>query len=52
MGIDQAKEIMDKVVLLALRQCQDLNDVRAILAAWDKVQSQIKPDEEQDVKAE
>lgn len=39
MGIEQAKEIMDRVVLLALRQCQALDDVKAILAAWDIVKA-------------
>ena len=40
MGIEQAKEIMDRVVLLALRQCQSLEDVRAILVALDVVKAE------------
>ena len=45
MGIDQAMEIMDRVVLMALRQCQALDDVKAILVAWDVVKGKETKDD-------
>ncbi len=46
MGIDKAKEIMERVVVLSMRLCQTLDDVKTVVAAWDVVKASIPVIEE------
>ena len=42
MNTEQALHIMEQAVQLAIKGCGSLNDVRAILAAWDTIKPMIK----------
>ena len=41
MNTEQALHIMEQAVQLAIKGCASLNDVRAIIAAWDTVKPLI-----------
>ena len=42
MSIDQALQIMEQAVMLALKGCATTNDAKAILVAWDTIKPLIK----------
>lgn len=44
MNYEQAMNIMEQAVLLALKGVQTTQDAKAILIAWDTVKPLIKPE--------
>lgn len=42
MSIDQALQIMEQAVMLALKGCATTQDAKAVLIAWDTVKPMIK----------
>lgn len=47
MNNEQAMNIMEQAVLLALKGCQTTQDAKAILIAWDTVKPLIKEKEDE-----
>ena len=41
MNLDQALQIMEQAVMLALKGCATPNDAKAVLMAWDTVKPLI-----------
>ena len=48
MSIDQALQIMEQAVMLALKGCATTQDAKAVLIAWDTVKPLIKEQEDGD----
>ena len=42
MNFEQAMEIMEQAVQMAVKGCQKIDDMKAILIAWDTVKPCIK----------
>ena len=48
MSINQALQIMEQAVMLALKGCATPNDAKAVLIAWDTIKPLIKEQEDGD----
>lgn len=46
MNYEQAMNIMEQAVQLAVKGCQSIGDMKAILIAWDTIKPLIKTEEE------
>ena len=42
MSLDQALQIMEQAVMLALKGCATTQDAKAVLIAWDEVKAKLK----------
>ena len=46
MNPKQAVEVMEQAVLLAVRGCNNIKDMKMVLVAWDTVKPLIKTEDE------